>query len=63
MIQPAFAVVCDNCLESAADWYAIGDRWIGACCWDPFGTLHTLPTPFEQGYPQSPTSADQGGLN
>ena len=23
MTQPAFPVVCDNCLESAADWYAV----------------------------------------
>jgi len=37
--QPAFAVVCDNCLESAADWYAIGHAWICAGCWDPFGTF------------------------
>ena len=39
MSQPAFAVVCDNCLESAVDWYAIGHKWICAGCWDPFGTL------------------------
>ena len=42
MSQPAFAVVCDNCLESAGDWYVIGDRWIGACCWDPFGEFDHL---------------------
>ena len=39
MSQPAFAVVCDNCLESSADWYAIGHAWICAGCWDPFGTF------------------------
>lgn len=37
MTQPAFAVVCDNCMESSGDWYAIGERWICAGCWDPFG--------------------------
>lgn len=39
MSQPAFAVVCDNCLESADDWYAIGHQWICAGCWDPFGEM------------------------
>ena len=42
MSQPAFAVVCDNCLESASDWYAVGDLWIGAECWDPFGDFAHL---------------------
>lgn len=42
MIQPAFPVVCDNCLESSADWYAVGDLWIGAECWDPFGDFAHL---------------------
>jgi len=42
MTQPAFPVVCDNCLESAADWYAIGHTWICAGCWDPFGDFAHL---------------------
>lgn len=42
MSQPAFPVVCDNCLESAADWYAIGHAWICAGCWDPFGDFAHL---------------------
>ena len=42
MTQPAFSVVCDNCLECAADWYAIGDLWICASCWDPFGSFEHL---------------------
>ena len=41
MTQPAFAVVCDNCLESSGDWYAIGHQWICAGCWDPFGEFDT----------------------
>lgn len=42
MIQPAFPVVCDNCLESAVDWYAIGHKWICSGCWDPFGDFAHL---------------------
>ena len=45
MSQPAFAVVCDNCLESAADWYAVGHTWICSGCWDPFGTLEQVDEP------------------
>ena len=48
MIQPAFPVVCDNCLESAADWYAIGHTWICAGCWDPFGTFDHVSEPASQ---------------
>ena len=61
MSQPAFAVVCDNCLESAADWYAIGDRWIGACCWDPFGTLPDMGGSGSHNVAQAVECATMGG--
>ena len=61
MSQPAFAVVCDNCLESASDWYAVGDLWIGAECWDPFGTLPDVGVSGSHDIAQADECATIGG--
>ena len=61
MSQPAFAVVCDNCLESASDWYAVGDLWIGAECWDPFGDFAHLDERRSRGGVDTAEDAMLGG--
>lgn len=61
MIQPAFAVVCDNCLESAADWYVVGDLWICAGCWDPFGALPDVGVSASRSVDQAVECTTMGG--